>query len=1299
MHKLLTLILLVFCFSANAQRGIKGNITITANNTIVNEYTLLTANAATGATSITVSDNSLDSNASRFSTPLAAGDLLFIYQAQGAQLNGVLSGGIGIPDDGTWGAVTNYAGAGNYEFVEVAGTSGTNIIQLNCGLKNDYSTSGKTQVIRVPRYENLTVNASAGITTYNWNGSSGGIVVIEVNGTANINGSISASGKGFRGGVLDPNSNFNPHYATLLDVDGAMKGESIAGYQSDYTSFGGMYCMAAPANGGGGGNAHNAGGGGGANGGDPLLWDGLGNPSLATANWSQAWNLESAGFATHTSSGGGRGGYSFSQSNQNALTLGPGQAAWGGDNRKIYGGYGGRPMDYSSGKIFFGGGGGAGDQNEGYGGAGGNGGGIVFIQSHGTVSGTGNIVSNGNNGNSTLTPTPNISNCTGKDAAGGAGGGGCVIINSNNSISGISITANGGTGGNQNQSCGVFASGGEAYGPGGGGGGGYIAVSNGAITRTANGGDNGISTASALSEFTPNGATRGASGTNNALFDNFHLDVPVDTINICSSSTATFTANVTGTLPAGTSIVWYSSAYGNTSVGTGLSFTTPVLAANTTYYVGFCPGFYRIPVTVIVGSSPVINSAGIVISDATCAGNDGSITGITVSGASSLTWNGNPSATADLSGVGAGSYTLVATGAGGCTTSAGPFTIASAGGPVINTGGIAITPTSCGLNNGAITGITASGSGTLSYTWNGSPNSDADTLMLAAGNYTLTVTDGNGCSASSGPHTINSSSGPVLNSSAITITPATCGSSNGSITGITLSGGTPTVDLFWNGNPSVGTDLNAVSGGIYTLTVTDGAGCTTSAGPFTISSTGGSTIDDSNVTVTSTTCGNNNGSISGILISGGTAPLTIEYNGTVYPGADVTGLAAGSYSLVVTDNSGCISNAGPYIVDPSSEPSLTATGLNPVCFGENSGSVSASASGGSGTISYQWVGGPATANYNNIPAGTYTVIASDANGCDDTTSVTINDPAEIIAAISGTTLICAGQSTTLTATGASNFMWSTGDNTASITVTPGISSTYSVVVSDGTCSDSAGIVVTVNDLPVASISGDSVLCPGESTLLTANGGLTYLWSTGDTTSTLNYTGASATISVTVSNNCGNDTESIAITINTSPVADAGADVSIALGSGTTLTGNGGVTYSWTPSDGLNSTNTQSTYASPLITTSYTLTVTDVNGCTASDEVTVIVDFLFVVFVPDAFSPNGDGNNDELFVRGAGIAEIEFSVYDRWGQLVFRSTDLNTGWNGEFKNKALDAGVFVYTLEGKFMNGDQINQKGNITLHR
>jgi hypothetical protein len=443
-----------------AQRGKNGSNTITTANAIVNEYAVLTADASTGNTTIVVDNNALNTN-NRFSAALSQGDLIMIVQTQGANIFGnpfVDGNGItfGAPKDSSWGEILNYNNCGNYELAEVLSVSGSNDIQITCGLQYNYTASGKVQIVRMPRYSNLTLNNAASIVCDTWNGSKGGIVAIEVDGATVINGTISATGRGFRGGVVDTQASFGSNdVASTSPVFGAEKGESIAGFQNDYNVVGGRYCKGAPANGGGGGNMHNAGGGGGGNGGNPANWIAVGNPSLAVANWANGWNLEWPGLANATSSGGGKGGYTASTNNQNALIVGPNVGSWGGDSRNKQGGYGGRPLNYISGKIFFGGGGGAGDGNDNYTGAGGAAGGIVFMKCYGAITGSGTIISNGNNGVNSFGNAP-LTGIAGKDGAGGGGAGGTIFIQTTSTITGVNLTANGGEGGDQVLTRGAF---------------------------------------------------------------------------------------------------------------------------------------------------------------------------------------------------------------------------------------------------------------------------------------------------------------------------------------------------------------------------------------------------------------------------------------------------------------------------------------------------------------------------------------------------------------------------------------------------------------------------------------------------------------------------------------------------------------------------------------------------------------------------------------------------------------------------------------------------------------------------
>ncbi len=595
MKKLLLLFVCVLAAAlTHGQSGKNGDVTISSANAQVNAYTTLTANASAGDTRIKVANNALTNN---FSGPLEDGDLIFIYQAQGATVNGTLNGNVGNPNDVSWGQIIDYNSCGNYEFAEVRKSNSSDSIGLSCPLANDYSVAGITQVVRVPRYNSLTVSGGASITCPAWNGSLGGLVVVEVKGQTTIDGSIDVSAKGFKGGSLvgDNSTTYWPGWASTSKELGAEKGEGIAGYQASYDAIGGRYARGAAANGGGGGNAHNAGGGGGANGGNPENWSGFGTPD---ASYNTAWALESPSIAGLTSSGGGKGGYTFSSNNCDAMSQGPNDVCWGGDSRRPYGGTGGRPLDYSTGKLFLGGGGGAGDQNNGDGGDGGIGGGLIFIESHDNVTGSGSLLANGGEGESTDPSSPPFNGYSGSDGAGGGGAGGTVIVSARNSIgNGLSISANGGKGGDQVFGIWPFINVSEAEGPGGGGGGGYVSLSTAGPSISVLGGANGITESPQLSEFPPNGATSGSAGESNTSIPIWYLESAGVSIP-CSSTSATLTATVVGGLPGNTTITWHDAEVGGNLLATGATYNATNVTSSTTVYLGTCPGHTRIPVDI-----------------------------------------------------------------------------------------------------------------------------------------------------------------------------------------------------------------------------------------------------------------------------------------------------------------------------------------------------------------------------------------------------------------------------------------------------------------------------------------------------------------------------------------------------------------------------------------------------------------------------------------------------------------------------------------------------------------------------
>lgn len=1240
LKSMLLLVVSLACSTTHAQMSKNGSRTVTAANTIVNEYTSLTANAAAGTTVLQVAGSALNANG-RFTSNLSAGDLLMIIQIQGASLNGVASGTITVPNDQTWGAVTSYNNCGNHEFVQVRSVPNATSIEIDCGLQFDYTSSGKVQVIRVPRYSTLTVNAGASVTCDAWNGTTGGVVAIEA-ASVTVNGDISASGKGFRGGQLTGNDTFYnlANYATISTDGGGEKGESIFGYKTDYNALGGSIGRGAPANGGGGGNGWTNGGGGGANAGDINLWNGQGNPDNSVAGWVTAWNLESPGFSGNTSSGGGRGGYSWSSSNQNATTVAPGASAWGGDLRANHGGLGGRPLDYSTGKVFLGGGGGAGDQDNSYGGVGGAGGGLIFIHSYGTVSGSGIISSNGSNGaNATGTP-PNNSTFAGKDAAGGGGAGGTILLRAQG-VSGVSVNANGGAGGNQQIVKGSFVfTVDEAEGPGGGGGGGYIALSAGSPSQSVSGGTNGITNSNGLSEFPPNGATKGGAGLSGQSLSNYQLTAVNGSA--CTGSSASLSVTITGNPPAGYTVNWYDSQTGGNVLGTGTTFNTPALTANTTYYAGICPGFYRIPViaTVVPGISVTVSPA----SSSLCSGSSVSLT---ASGGTTYTWS--PSATLNTgtgntviaSPASTTTYTVTGT-TGSCTDTA--LAIVNVGGAA----SITATPASAIVCSG--NSVTLNVNGALSYTWNPGTSLSSTSSATVVSNpsstitYTVTGTFAGGCIDTVHiPVTVNPTP-------SVSVSPASNLICSGSSVLLTAGGATS-----YSWSPSAG--LNASTG----TTVTAAPASTTT---YTVSGTTGgcSSFAISEVTVITTPAVFASPAIS-TLCEG--ASVTLSATGaTTYswtPGAGLSSTGAATvistptttttYTVTGT-TSGC-SDTAVVIVDVNPLPVVNVTSTaTAVCPG-NSATFTAS-----GAQNYTW--SPATGLSANsgssvtaTPASTitYTVTGTSSQGCTDTMqiSLTVHPVPEISVSPASATL-CSGNSVTLNATNGVTYNWSpsTGLSASagsSVIAGPAVTTTYTVTGTQSSgCSDTAVAVVQVAaSLTVSVNAASDTICAGSSTVLSASGAASYTWSPAGSLSSATAPSVIAspanTTTYTVigtSGSCG-DTSAVIITVNPQPAISLSvSDTMICEGSPVQFSAAGATSFTWTgPS--LSSNTGAVITANPTVTSSYTLIGSN-GSCSDTVAFEIDVDTVPVLTVTPAVVTLCSGQSTSLLASGASTYE-------------------------------------------------------------
>ncbi len=328
-------------------------------------------------------------------------------------------------------------------------------------------------------------------------------------------------------------------------------------------------------------------------------------------------------------------------------------------------------------------------------------------------------------------------------------------------------------------------------------------------------------------------------------------------------------------------------------------------------------------------------------------------------------------------------------------------------------------------------------------------------------------------------------------------------------------------------------------------------------------------------------------------------------NGSTSPSITVSPNSSITYSVTVTNTYGCTAteNSDVFV---NALPIINAGADQTICSGTN---VILNATGGS---SYTWSNGIQTASTTVSPTTTtsYSVTATDINGCSASDNVTVFVNPLPIADAGPDQSICLGQqSAILSASGGTSYNWSNGINSSSITVSPNTVTTYSVTATNNGCTASDNVTVFINPLPTITISPAQNICKGGTATLSASGGNTYNWSNGSTSSSITvYPASSTTYYVTVTNSYGcTATGSSVVYVNALPIANAGTDQTICSGANITLNASGGISYAWNIGD-----LTSSISVAPITTTSYTVTVTDINGCSASDDVTVLVNPIPIV---------------------------------------------------------------------------------------
>lgn len=699
------------------------------------------------------------------------------------------------------------------------------------------------------------------------------------------------------------------------------------------------------------------------------------------------------------------------------------------------------------------------------------------------------------------------------------------------------------------------------------------------------------------------------------------------------------------------------------------------------------------------------------IDDVNCfGGNDGSINTNTTGGTAPYSWtiNGNPGGP-NFSNLITGTYLIQVTDNNGCTD----FVQANVGQPAaaLDLTVTLVDDVNCfGGNDGSINTNTNGGTAPYSWTINGNPGGPNYT-GLTAGAYTIQATDNNGCTD---VEVVNvGQPAAALDLTVTMVDDVNCfGGNDGSINTNT-TGGTAPYSWTLNGNPG-GPNFGGLTAGAYTIQATDNNGCTdievvnvsqpAAALDITITAT-----DDVNC------FGGNDGSIN-TNTTGGTAPYSWTINGNP-GGPNFNNLTAGAYAIQVTDNNGCVDNELVNISQPAAALDLTVTMVDDVnCFGGNDGSINTNTSGG--TAPYIWTinGNPGGPNFGGLTAGTYHIQVIDDNGCVDNAVANINQPLGPLTISSATTTnpTCNGMANgsidliVMGGTWPYTFNWSHGATDEDVYLLP--AGTYNITITDN-----QGCVLngsyTLTEPPLLQIEANTkdLLCYGLSNgyiEVTVNGGVApyqYVWSNGSMQEDLTEVGAGTyTLTVFDANMCNiSDTYTI---YSPDPIVieSMEEEYTIYVGEEVVLNANvsggaGGFTYLWSPADWLDCNTCLNPVASPLLTTEYVLLVADQNGCTEVASSTVKV--LYTLYVPNTFSPNGDGINETFNAVSRSCKEYRMAIFNRWGDKVFETDDINQGWDGYHKGVQAKQDVYSYRIEAKFYNGEYHELIGQVNLIR
>ncbi|MBI2967726.1 MAG: gliding motility-associated C-terminal domain-containing protein [Bacteroidetes bacterium] len=774
------------------------------------------------------------------------------------------------------------------------------------------------------------------------------------------------------------------------------------------------------------------------------------------------------------------------------------------------------------------------------------------------------------------------------------------------------------------------------------------------------------------------------------------LSVTINPLIACFGSPQTLTAYVNGGIPP-------------------YSFSWSSL--ETTQSVVKFPGTYSVTVTDSLSCSAdttaLITEATLLQVDitgvypVTCKGDDnGSATAATTGGTPpySYQWSTAQPAAASQYGLSPGTYYVTVTDSLGCSDT-GSVTITE---PVslLTVDSIGGNDISCyGGSDGSASVAASGGVPPYNYLW----WHDGDTLPadsnMPAGSYTVSAADMNGCDVIV---TVTLSQPLQLVPLVSVVNPVSCnGGSDGSLM-VQVSGGTIPYTISWSTGDS-SSQVSGLSAGSFTVTVTDGNGCTAQSSAISLTEPAVLTLSSA---IKDAPCHGGNGSVI-INVTGGTPAYTYNWaHGPTTP--IISGTPAGIYFITVTDAEGCTAVL-PAVIDEPDSIIVSVAGSDTICAGD-SVTISASASGGIPPYTYIWDQNLGQGSSHTVSPGittAYTVIVLDSNSCttsgsSPTAVITLNSPLTVT--ITGPAAACEGDAVLLTVTAGGgdgapySYLWSNNVTGNSISVSPGVATTYHVTITDD-CSAPAVDSATVDVQPHLVLYPVSVLgCPGDTFILTVSGAITYWWS--DLSTPSDTVGVGPQLAVSPSGTTyfivhgydgvcdGSDTALVEIA--PPPGADFNADPEE-----TTLlypmilfddlSTPDVISWLWDFGDG-----TSSVVADPFHVYTDTgsfpvmLVVRNQYGCPDTMIKIIRINSEFMLFMPSAFTPNGDGRNEELFPKYIGVDRNHYKLYifDRWGDIIFMTEDPDKRWDGIANKGSREAqqDVYVWMIETKDLNG-------------